>query len=134
MIQLPRALAGFGIIAPATFPISFGLIMVITFQSQGGIGFFPRLNRPLTIDTTSLAFVERSELEGLVQTTRFFSLPSVIGTRRPGAGDIREYTITIEDEKRRHTVRAIEPLENPDLAHLIAALASRLRSHSGAAP
>jgi hypothetical protein len=107
--------------------------MLITFQSQGGIAFFPRLNRPVVIDTASLAAEERSKLEGLVQAARFFTLPTVIGTKQRRAADVREYAITVEDGVHNHTVHITEPFENPALEELIEALASRARAQSGAA-
>jgi hypothetical protein len=108
--------------------------MLITFQAQGGIAFFPRLNRPVVIDTPSLAVRERCKLEGLVQSARFFTLPTVIGTKQRGAADVREYTITVDDGVHNHTVHITEPFENPVLEQLIEALASRARAQSGAAP
>ena len=102
--------------------------MLITFQSQGGIAFFPRLNRPVVIATVVLQGEERSNLEGLVQATHFFTLPTTIGTRRGGAADFREYTVTIEDGNQHHTVHITEPFENPDLQKLIAELQVRVRA------
>src|SRR5215472_1510504 len=66
-----------------------GLDMRITFQSQGGIAFFPGLNRPVVIDTAQLPAEERSKLEGLLQSTRFFALPASVGQTRRGAADVR---------------------------------------------
>jgi hypothetical protein len=102
--------------------------MLITFQSQGGIAFFPRLNRPVVIATVVLQGEERSNLEGLVQATHFFTLPTTIGTRRGGAADFREYTVRVEDGIRDHTVHVTEPFENPDLEALLMALQSRARA------
>jgi hypothetical protein len=96
--------------------------MLITFQSQGGIAFFPGLNRPRVIDTASLAAAKRSKIEGLVQAVHFFTLPKVIGTKPRGAADLREYTITVEDGTHSHTVHITEPVANPDLEELIRVL------------
>jgi hypothetical protein len=101
--------------------------MRITFQSQGGIAFFPGLNRPVVIDTALLPAEERSKLEGLVQATRFFALPTELGTRQRGGADFREYTITVGEGIQNHTVRIIEPFENSDLEELIAELQARAR-------
>jgi len=100
----------------------------ITFQSQGGIAFFPGLNRPVIIDTAQLPGEERSKLEGLLQSTRFFSLPASVGQRQRGAADIREYTLRVEDETRDHTVHVTEPFDHPELEQLI----MQLRSHARA--
>jgi hypothetical protein len=100
--------------------------MRITFQPQGGIAFFPGLNRPVAIDTAQLPAEERSKLERLIESTRFFALPSSVGARPRGAADVREYTIRVEDQKRDYTVRVVEPLEHPRLEELI----TELRSHA----
>jgi hypothetical protein len=123
-----------GIGVPVAFVISIGFSMLITFQAQGGMAFFPRLNRPVVIDTALLAADERSKLEGLVQAAHFFTLPAVIGTKQRGAADFREYTITVEDGVHNHTVHITEPFENPGLEELIKALAARARAQSGTAP
>jgi len=106
----------------------------ITFQSQGGIAFFPGLNRPVVIDTAQLPAGQRSKLEGLVQATRFFALPPTVGTKRRGAADFREYTLKVEDEVQNHTVHVTEPFENSDLEELIMALQSHARAQSGSTP
>jgi hypothetical protein len=102
--------------------------MQIHFQAQGGIAAFPRLNRPVVIDTTLLPDPDRSKLEGLVQSTRFFDLPTAIGTVRRGAADFREYMVTIEDGNQHHTVHITEPFDNADLDKLIAELQVRVRA------
>jgi hypothetical protein len=105
--------------------------MRITFQSQGGIAFFPRLNRPVVVDTALLPTEERSKLEELVQATRFFALPTALGTRQRGAADFREYTITVKDGNQNHTVHITEPFENPDLEVLIEELQACARAKDG---
>jgi hypothetical protein len=108
--------------------------MRITFQSQGGIAFFPKLNRPVVIDTAQLPAAERSKLEGLLQSTRFFALPPSIGQRRRGAADLREYTLRVEDETRDYTVRVVEPFDHPELEQLIAELRSHARVQAAKNP
>jgi hypothetical protein len=102
--------------------------MQISFQAQGGIAAFPRLNRHVVLDTALLPAPDSSKLEGLVQATRFFDLPAAIGAVRRGAADFREYTVTIEDGNQHHTVHITEPFENPDLQKLIAELQVRVRA------
>jgi emfourin len=106
----------------------------ITFQSQGGIAFFPGLNRPVVIDTAQLPAEQRSNLEGLVQATRFFALPPTVGTTRRGAADFREYTLKVEDGVQNYTVHVTEPFENSDLEELISALQSHARAQSRSTP
>ena len=104
--------------------------MLITFQVQGGVAFFPGLNRPVVIDTARLPGEERSKLEGLVQAAKFFDLPTTIGTRRRGAADFREYAVRIQDGIRDHAVHVTEPFENSDLEELLMALQSQARAQS----
>ena len=108
--------------------------MRITFQSQGGIAFFPGLNRPVVIDTAQLSAEERSNLEGLVQSTSFFALPASVGKRRRGAADVREYTLRIEDETRDYTVHVTEPFDHPELEQLIMELRSHARAQAPSPP
>jgi hypothetical protein len=106
----------------------------ITFQTQGGIAFFPGLNRSVVIDTAQLPAEQRSKLEGLVQATRFFALPPTVGTTRRGAADFREYTLKVEDGVQHYTVHVTEPFENSELEELIRALQSHARAQSGSTP
>ena len=108
--------------------------MRITFQSQGGIAFFPGLNRPVVIDTAQLPAEERSKLEGLLQSTRFFALPASVGQTRRGAADVREYTLRVQDETRDYTVRVTEPFDHPELEQLISELRSRARAQAASPP
>jgi hypothetical protein len=102
--------------------------MRITFQRSGGVGYFPGLNRPVTLDCDQMPAEHRAELEHLIGAARFFSLPAEVGKPPPGARDMREYTVTIEDGARKHTVRFSENYDNPE----IAALVERLRHHAEA--
>lgn len=108
--------------------------MRITFQSQGGVAFFPGLNRPVLIDTAQLPAEERSKLEGLIQSTRFFALPASVGKRPRGAADLCEYTLRVEDEKRDYTVRVTEPVDDPGLEQLITKLRSHARAEAASRP
>jgi hypothetical protein len=103
--------------------------MRITFQRSGGVGYFPGLNRPVTLDCDQMPAEHRAELEHLIGAARFFSLPAEVGKPPPGARDMRDYTVTIEDRGRTHTVRFSENYENPE----VAALVERLRHLADAA-
>jgi hypothetical protein len=104
--------------------------MRITFESHGGVAFFPGLNRPVLIDTAQLPAEERSKLEGLIQSSRFFTLPGSVGKRPRVGADLREYTLRVEDGKRDYRVRVAEPLDDPKLAQLITELRSRARANA----
>ena len=104
--------------------------MRIQFKMEGGIAYFPGLSKPITIDSDELPKQESDELKGLVNATHFFDLPTVIGSPPPGAADYRQYTITIEDDGKQHTVRLTDPIQDPNLQTLVTYLKTR-RSASG---
>jgi len=95
--------------------------MRVHFQVSGGIGFFPGLAAPRTIDVDTLAEEDRSRLQQLVDDARFFTLPSRIPAPR-GASDYHTYDITIEDGARRHRVAVYDPVAPAPLQKLIDAL------------
>ena len=99
--------------------------MRIQFKMEGGIAYFPGLIKPITIDSDELPKQESDELKRLVNATRFFDLPTVIGTPLPGAADYRQYTITLEDNGKQHSVRLTDPIEDPNLQALLTYLKTR---------
>jgi len=102
----------------------------IQLKMEGGIAYFPGLSKPITIDSDELPKQESDELKRLVNATHFFDLPTVIGSPPRGAADYRQYTITIEDDGKQHTVRLTDPIEDPNLQALLTYLKTR-RSASG---
>ncbi len=99
--------------------------MRIQFKMEGGIAYFPGLSKPITIDSDQLPKQESDELKRLVNATRFFDLPIAMGLPSPGAADYRQYTITIQDEGKQHTVHLTDLIEDPNLQALLAYLRAR---------
>jgi hypothetical protein len=99
--------------------------MRIQFKMEGGIAYFPGLSKPITIDSDTLPKQESDELKRLVNATHFFALPAVMGSPSPGAADYRQYTITIQDEGKQHTVHVTDLIEDPNLQALLAYLRAR---------
>jgi hypothetical protein len=95
--------------------------MRVHFQVSGGIGPFPGLAAPRTIDVDTLGEEDRRRLRQLVEDARFFKLPSRIPAPR-GAADYQTYDITIEDGARRHHVAVSDPVAPAPLQKLIDAL------------
>jgi hypothetical protein len=93
--------------------------MRIVFTTEGGLAFFPGLSRPIVIDSHDLAAAEAAELERLLDSARFFELPEDSRALHCGAADYRQYTITVENKNRRHTVRLADPVESPQLQALL---------------
>jgi hypothetical protein len=103
-------------------------VMLVTFKREGGLAFFPRLNRPVVIDTAELPQQQRDELEDCLRKSDFFALPPNVGQKAPGAADMREYIVTVEHASQKHTVRFIEPFDKPEVETLIARLEAQARS------
>ena len=97
--------------------------MRIRFHSDGGLGYFPGLDEPVTVDTADLAPKEAARLEGLIGAADFFARQETIGSPASGAADLRKYTITADDNHgRSHTVEVTEPVTDAALQALIDAL------------
>jgi hypothetical protein len=93
--------------------------MRIVFTTEGGLAFFPGLSRPAVINSHDLAAAEAAELERLLDSARFFELPEGSRALHRGAADYRQYTMSVENKNRRHTVRLADPVENPQLEALL---------------
>jgi hypothetical protein len=93
-------------------------MMRVRFQVSGGIGYFPGLAAPRTIEADALSADERQALTALLDEARFFELPAHLPAPR-GAADTQTYEITIEDKGRRHTVAVSEPIADPGLQKLV---------------
>jgi hypothetical protein len=93
--------------------------MRIRFQMEGGIAYFPGLNKPIEVDSETLPAQESNALKQMLAAAHFFDLPTEVNPPPHGA-DQRQYTITVEDDKRIHTVRLTDPIENPNLQALVA--------------
>jgi hypothetical protein len=102
--------------------------MRVEFKTEGGIARFPGLSRPVVIDSDALSEEEAGELRQLVEAARFFERPSVAGAPPRGAADYRQYTITVEDGGRQHTVRLADPVQDPTLQRLLRFLQVKARA------
>ena len=100
--------------------------MRIQFKTEGGIAYFPGLSKPVVIDTDELPTEEASELERLIETAGFFTLPAVIAPPR-GAADYRRYTISVTAPGHSHTVQLTDPVEDPHLQALLGYLKAKAR-------
>jgi hypothetical protein len=93
--------------------------MQVQLQIEGGLAFIPGLSKPITIDSKTLSTQETEKLRQLLDAVHFFELPAVVGTPRPGAADHRQYTITVDDGSRHHTVRMTDPIKDSHLQALL---------------
>jgi emfourin len=107
--------------------------MRVQFTVEGGIAAFPGLSKPVTIDSDAMPEADASRLRQLVDAARFFDLPAASAAARRGAADYRQYTITVQDGRQRHTLRLADPVESPDLQALVDFLQSQARAQRAAA-
>lgn len=86
--------------------------MKIHFEQKGGIVGVPKV---ATIDTNLLSSSDEAhELQSMIDTSKFFALPSKIPSSREGAADYFTYTITLEsDDGQKHTVETTDASKLP---------------------
>jgi len=102
--------------------------MRIEFTQTGGIGYFPGLNKPVTVEVDDLDQEEAEQLKRLVEAARFFELPTAVGAPARGAADYQHDILTVEDGGRRHTVRVLVPIEAPALQELVRAVQKHVKA------
>ena len=104
------------------------VVMRIQFEMEGGLAYFPGLAKPIVIDTDQLSDQAAMEIEKIVAQANFFALSKTVGKPAPGAADYRQYTITIQDGKKSHTVTTFDPIQDPKLQALVQYLQTKARS------
>ncbi|MFQ5916035.1 MAG: protealysin inhibitor emfourin [Nitrospinota bacterium] len=109
-----------------------GKTLRVQWERTGG---FAGMRMAATIDSEALSQEEARRLRELVEAAGFFELPEEIAGPAEGA-DRFLYTLTVEMEGRRHTVRTSEAAAPPGLRSLIRWLtnAARKGRRSGGAP
>jgi hypothetical protein len=96
--------------------------MRVELHIDGGMAYFPGLSKPVVVDSRELSDAQATQLQQLIDSARFFELPAASRALPKGAADMRHYTITVVDGRRRRTVRLNDPVEDPHLQALIAFL------------
>ncbi|MCW5850416.1 MAG: hypothetical protein KIT87_10070 [Anaerolineae bacterium] len=92
---------------------------IVLSTESTGLAYFPGLAQDVTIDSQQLPEDAADTLQRLVQEANFFEQPDdVCGSTR--AFDIRQYSLTIQDGRRRHTVTLTDQVEDPALRALLA--------------
>jgi len=93
--------------------------MRIVFTSEGGLAFFPSLSMPAVINSHDLSEPRRPSWSGCSILHASSTWPQDSRALHCGAADYRQYTITVEKGRRRHTVLLMDPVENPQLQMLL---------------
>ena len=73
----------------------------------------------MVVDSGDLPKEQATQLQQLIDSTRFFDLPAASRSLPKGAADMRHYTITVEDGQRRRTVRLNDPVEDAGIQKLL---------------
>jgi Emfourin len=98
--------------------------MIVSFERSGG---FTGRGLKYVVNSDELPEADRNQLEHLVKTADFFDLPDQIKAP-PGAADVFQFTITVEDEGRAHTVEFAQTVTPEKLKPLLQWLHARARS------
>ena len=104
--------------------------MRVTFEAPAtGVGYFPGLAEPVVIEADQLGEAEARELDALVADARFFDQPAgaAAPATRSGA-DQRQFTVTVEQGGRRHTLHLPEPIDDPGLRRLVRFLEAKAKA------
>ncbi len=91
----------------------------IRLQVEGGIAHFPGLARGREVVLERLPAEDARTAHALIERAHLRSLPGVVGAAPKGAADFRQYTLTLIENGKEHTVRIIEPIEDEALAQLV---------------
>lgn len=106
--------------------------MRIDFKIEGGLAYFPGLNKPFTIDSHALPGAEAKQLEALVAKARLFERPNASSAARSmartRAADVQRYMITVGEDGRQRTLQFVDPITDPDVQALVDFLNDARRS------
>ncbi|MBW4480527.1 MAG: hypothetical protein KME54_27735 [Tolypothrix brevis GSE-NOS-MK-07-07A] len=89
--------------------------MRISFERSGG---FAGIIKTTNIDTTTLSPNESNQVSQLIQSAGFFELPQTI-TSDTRSKDRFQYTLTIDDNGKQHTITIGESALSGNLKSLI---------------
>ena len=91
---------------------------IVLSTESTGLAYFPGLAQDVTIDSRYLPEDAVVTLQRLVEEANFFEQPRDMceGAR---ACDMRQYSLTIQDGRRRHTITLTDQVEDPALRALL---------------
>jgi len=101
--------------------------MRIIVKTSGGLA---NISRTSTVDTTTLAPEEAADLEAQVAAAGLRDLPGLLRAPISGA-DRLTYEVTLEDQERRHIVKADEGALSERLLELIHHVRTLARTKQG---
>ncbi|NTW00245.1 MAG: hypothetical protein HGA19_02950 [Oscillochloris sp.] len=92
--------------------------MKISYKREGGIAYFPGLNKIINIDTSTLPTEQANWLEELCTAAKVFERPPAPPPKSTAA-DFYTYILTFQMEQRQRTLRLYDPVEDQDLRALL---------------
>jgi len=100
----------------------------ILFEQSGGIA---GLSRKLSLDTSSLPASEVQEVQSMVDSSKFFDLPSSIPGPDNGAADYFKYKISLEsDTGNKHTMETTDITMPSELSPFIGYLRRKVKERN----
>ncbi|HJZ49483.1 MAG TPA: protealysin inhibitor emfourin [Roseiflexaceae bacterium] len=93
--------------------------MRVELQTDGGVAYFPGLNKPVVVDSADLPKEQADKFDQLLEQARLFEQPAAPRSVPKGAVDMRRYTLTVQGGGRSRTVRLADPIEDPNLQALV---------------
>ncbi|MBF2013924.1 MAG: hypothetical protein IGS23_01665 [Rivularia sp. T60_A2020_040] len=90
--------------------------MLISLERSGG---FTGIGKVITIDTSKIPQNQAEQLPILLESANFFNLPAYIAADSTPNRDRFQYTITVEDKNKQHSVTVSESLIPGTLRPLI---------------
>jgi hypothetical protein len=105
------------------------IYLKISFEQSGGIA---GQSRKVTIDTNSLPPSEVQEIESIVDSSKFYELPSSILQPTSAAADYFKYKITLEPDNgnNKHTVETTDITMPSGLSPFIAYLRRKAKEQN----
>jgi hypothetical protein len=100
----------------------------IYFEQSGGMA---GLSRKINIDTNFLSPSEAQEIESMIDSSKFFDLPSSTAQPNSGAADYFRYKITLEsDSGNKHTVETTDITMPSGLSPFIGYLRRKIKERN----
>jgi hypothetical protein len=89
------------------------------------------LSRKINIDTNFLPSSEAQEIDSVIDSSKFFDLPSSTAQSNSGSGDYFRYKITLESHsENKHTVKTTEITMPSELSPFIEYLRRKIKERN----
>jgi len=99
--------------------------MKIHFERSGG---FAGISTSFTVDSNSISFEEQNTVKNMVNTARFFELPSETQLPKRGADYFKfKITVEMEENKKSHTINTNDITMPSELRPLVNYLEKKIK-------